>query len=532
MSEKIMTEHLSAKRTRFGVASLTALVGVCASVLMYWIMAQGPGVSPDSTIYIETARSLLAGNGFFVRGEAVTHYPPVLPLLLGVVGLFSHGDILLAGRLLAALLFGANLVLLGLTVQACTRHSLIATGCAILVFLFSATVVLIHSMVWSEAPFISFSMAGLLLLAYHVTRPSPSLLVLASLMIGLAASTRYVGVVLFPATAFAILLLDKRSLKHRAKDILILSCLACLPLVLWLIRNMLIAHSATNREFAFHPFNLNQAKSLIISTYDFFLPISIPEWTKELLVGVAFTLFVVACGFLYRKMYIKQSVTSIRISLPLILFIYSVLYVVFLFVSISFFDAHTPVNHRILLPVFLALTVAATSVAWSLSEALTLRYVWYGFVVFLLFSVSINANRAISIGMDIHNNGIGYTSRYWKESKMLAYLLRVPESMTIYSNAPDVIRLLVKKEAVMIPVKVFSGTLKRNEDYQDQMNRMIRESKDGTALIAYFSGIKWRWYLPSKEEIESMGDIPVVRRLQDGVIYGLSTAKNAKPNPH
>jgi 4-amino-4-deoxy-L-arabinose transferase-like glycosyltransferase len=128
-------------------------------------------------------------------------------------------------------------------------------------------------MVWSEAPFISFSMAGLLLLAYHVTRPSPSLLVLASLMIGLAASTRYVGVVLFPATAFAILLLDKRSLKHRAKDILILSCLACLPLVLWLIRNMLIAHSATNREFAFHPFNLNQAKSLIISTYDFFLPI-------------------------------------------------------------------------------------------------------------------------------------------------------------------------------------------------------------------------------------------------------------------
>ena len=134
--------------------------------------------------------------------------------------------------------------------------------------------------------------------------------------------------------------------------------------------------------------------------------------------------------------------------------------------------------------------------------------------------------------MDIHNNGIGYTSRYWKESKMLAYLLRVPESMTIYSNAPDVIRLLVKKEAVMIPVKVFSGTLKRNEDYQDQMNRMIRESKDGTALIAYFSGIKWRWYLPSKEEIESMGDIPVVRRLQDGVIYGLSTAKNAKPNPH
>ena len=514
----------SASSTRFGAASLTALVGVCASVLMYWILAQGPGVSPDSTTYIEAARSLLEGNGFFVKGEAMTHYPPVLPLLLGIVGWFSHGDILLASRLIAAFLFGANLVLLGFAVQMCTKHSLLATGCVILVFLFSAPVVLIHSMAWSEAPFISFSMAGFLLLAHHITRPSLSRLIMTSIMIGLAATTRYIGVVLFPTTALAIILLDKRSLKQRLTDILIISGLACLPLALWLIRNMLIARSATNRVFAFHPFNLNHAKRLIINTYDFFLPISNSGWTKALIVGVAFTLFVVACGFLYRKMHITQSVTSISIVLPLILFIYSVLYVAFLFVSVSFFDANTPVDHRILLPEFLALIVAATSVSWSLSEALNQRYVWYGFVFLLLFSVSINASHTISTGVNIHNNGTGYTSRYWKESETMAYLLSVPESMTIYSNGPALIRFLAKKKAVMIPLKVIAETLKKNEDYQDQMDRMIRESKDGTALIAYFSGITWRWYLPSNGEIESMGDIPVVSRLQDGVIYGLPFA--------
>ena len=90
MSERIQEGLFSSSRKQSGAVALIGVVGVCASAVMYQITAQGPGVTPDSTTYIETARALLARNGFFVNGQPVTHYPPVFPLLLvGVSSLCS-----------------------------------------------------------------------------------------------------------------------------------------------------------------------------------------------------------------------------------------------------------------------------------------------------------------------------------------------------------------------------------------------------------------------------------------------------------
>ena len=103
MSERIQEGLFSSSRKQSGAVALIGVVGVCASAVMYQITAQGPGVTPDSTTYIETARALLARNGFFVNGQPVTHYPPVFPLLLvGVSSLCSksaRGGLLFAGRL-------------------------------------------------------------------------------------------------------------------------------------------------------------------------------------------------------------------------------------------------------------------------------------------------------------------------------------------------------------------------------------------------------------------------------------------------
>ena len=515
-----MRDTISTDGRRFGlVFLLIVLTGVCASVLMYWITGQGPGVTPDSIDYIEAARSLLAGNGFYIQGKAMTHYPPGYPLLLGGVGLLHHGDVLVAARFLTALFFGVNLVLFGLAVQACTG-SLTATGCAILLFLSSAPIILVHSMAWSESLFIMFSMAAFLLLAHHIVRPRLYLLVLASLMAGFAAVTRYAGVVLFPTIVLALLLLGNRSIKHKMRDMIAFAGIALAPLALWLLRNVMIAQSSTNREFAFHPFNLDHTKNLISTMYDFALSISIPGWTKAIYVGVTAALFLLGVALLHRKMYIKQNATSIGIVLPAVCIIFSLIYLVFLVISISFFDAETPLNHRILLPALLALTVAGISLAWSLSKAFTQQRIWYGFVLIVFFSVSINVNHAIANAVDIHNNGSGYTSRYWKHSETIAYLSDVRDVRKIYSNGPDVIRFLTGKEAVAIPAKVSPFTRRLNEDYEEQLNQMVRECREGKALIAYLNGVTWRWYLPSIEEIESTGNLPVLSRIQDGAIYG------------
>jgi hypothetical protein len=515
-----MKDIISAGRRRFGLLFLIVLAGVCASILMYWITDQGPGVTPDSTTYVEAAQSLLVGNGLVVQGGAMTHYPPAYPLLLGAVGLLLKGDILLASRLLAALLFGANLVLFCLAVQACTRHSIVATGCAMLVFLSSAPAILIHSRAMSEAPFITFSTAAFLLLAYHIVRPTPYLLVLASLMAGFAAATRYVGVVLFPTMALALLLLGNQPIKHKLRDVIVFAGIAALPLASWLIRNVMIAQTAANREITFHPFSLIHAKQLIIMTYDFFMTVSISNWIKVFHLVVAAVLFVLGLVFLYRTLYIKQNVASIGIVLPALCIFYSLIYVTFLMITISFVDAHIPIDHRIIFPIFFTLFISGSSLAWSMSEAFCQPYIWYSFVFFILFSVSINANRAIPRALDIHKNGSGYTSLTWKHSETIFYLSKVHDVRKIYSNGPDVIHFLTGKESILIPQKISPLTRRLNEKYEEQVSQMIRECREGRALFVYLNKVTWRWYLPSIDEVESIGNLPVLRRMQDGVIYG------------
>jgi hypothetical protein len=507
-------------RRQFGLISLILLAGGCAVMLMYWITDVGPGVSPDSTAYIEAARSLRAGDGFLVQGEVMTHFPPGYPLLIAMVDWLHPGDVLQAARLLAAVFFGANLVLLSLAVYLGTRHNLTATGCAMLIFLFSAPTIAIHSMAWSEAPFLAFSMTSFLLLSYYIERREPYLLVLASLTAGFAAGTRYVGIVLFPTMALAFLLLEKRPLKRKMRDIIIGIGVAALPLVAWSIRNIRIAESATDREFAFHPVGLHQMKELIITISAFFVPVSIPAWIKAIHVGTAVALFLFGLALLYRKTWIKKNATSTCVILPGIWVIYSLTYLVFLVVSISFFDANTPFESRVLLPAILALTMASFTLAWSLAEALGRRWIWYGFLFVALLSVGINGGPAVAKAVNIHRDGSGYTSRYWKHSEIIAFLSALPHLRTIYSNRPEAIRFLTGKEAVMIPAKVFPITRRVNEDYEGKLKQMAQECNDGKALIVQFSDVASRWYLPSIEEVESMGRLPILSRVQEGVIYG------------
>ena len=493
-------------------------------MLIYWISDLGPGVSRDSAAYIDAAQNLLIGNGLFVGGRPMTHYPPGYPFLIWGITKLHTGDILQAIRFLCALLFSMNIILIGLAVHICTKQNLIATGLAMTAFLFSASVLSVHSMAWSEAPYITFSVASILLLSHHITRPRFYVLVLAALMTGVAAVTRYVGIVLLPTAVLAFYFLDNRSIKLKMRDMVLFIGIASLPLISWFIRNILIAQSETSRKFALHPIKLSHVKSFITTMHDFVLPtpdkiLPIATWIQTMNVGLAFVLFIWGGMIIYRKAHNKPNVTFIGSVLSIICVIYSVIYILFLVISISFLDAQIPLDDRILLPIIPALTIAGIVFAWSLSTIFTRRFIWYGFIFFGLLSISINAIRATIRAVDIHESGRGYTSRYWNNSESIAYISDLPGGRIIYSNGPDVIRFMTGKQAIMIPQKVFQHSRIVNEDYEKQLNQMIKECREGKAIIVFFNSMK-RWYLPSIKEIKSKGALPLLNRIQDDFIYG------------
>lgn len=527
MGEITLQSINNAPQKKSDVIFLIGFMGILAAIFMYWITAQGPGVSPDSVVYIEVARNLLDGKGFFAGGEAMTHYPPLFPLILALIGYFTGGDVLDAAHLLVAFLFGINFILFSLAVQMCTRYSLVAVFCTFFLFFFSTAIISIHEMVWSEAPFITFSMMGLLLIAYHLNCPKFYWLFLASFLLALATVTRYVGIALFPTIALAYLLLDTRDLKRRLVEFVALCVIGLLPLLLWVIRNILIAQSATNRSFSVHFFNADHAKNLIVYLYDFLLPIPISEWIKGLHIGLFAIIFYLAARYIYIYSYHHKKKLPLHITALSILMIYNVIYIFFLVISISFFDAHTPMDYRILLPFLLVMAVVIVGVFKSLSEIMSERSIWYGCLFFLFFSFTINAIPAISTAINMHHNGNGYTARYWRESAALAYLSSLPKSVKIYSNGPDIIHFLVRREAIMVPVKIFTGTRQENKNYGEQIKKVIQECEKEDSLIAYLYPFAWRWYLPSQEEIESMlgGDAEVIK-FEDGIIYRFSKEKN------
>src|SRR5687768_2666146 len=101
--------------------ALLVVGGVCALALMLWTTALGAGVSPDSVLYIDAARNLLAGKGLVALGIPLSHYPPGYPAVLALGGLAGI-EPLAGARLLNALLFGLNAMLIGWLAYACAER--------------------------------------------------------------------------------------------------------------------------------------------------------------------------------------------------------------------------------------------------------------------------------------------------------------------------------------------------------------------------------------------------------------------------
>ena len=394
------------------------LIGLCASLLLYWITSQGIGVSPDSTKYIEAAQSFRSGEGFLVQGRPMTHYPPLYSLLLVIGSVLTGNPILSTARLLSAGLFGINLFLFAAASLLCTKSRLFAVGCGVSFFLCSKSILSMHATALSEPTYIMLSMAGMILLAGHIASPHPLRLATAAVLIGFAAITRYIGGILIPAAVISLLLMDGRSLRYRIKDSLILAGIAGGPVACWLIRNILVAQSATDRTIEFHPFNIRHIERLMVRSFDFFLPVPVSNEMKILLAGIVGLLFGLTVVYLFRRINFRQEISTVRAAIPLTFSVYSILYITFLFLSITFFDALTPLTHRILLPVLFVLFLSGSWFVKRVSEIWPRKTIWYGYVLFIVLSISINIGPTTAEVIGIHRNGRGYSSPLLEKFRM------------------------------------------------------------------------------------------------------------------
>jgi hypothetical protein len=487
----------------------------------------GTGLTPDSASYIGGAGSLLAGNGFIMpRADAgpaaITHFPPLYPALIAVASAASGVSPAAAARWLNALLFGANVFLVGLLARRAAATASWAGGLVLglggaFLALTSVTLLRIHSMAWSEPAYIFFWLLGVMaLVAYRRTSRWPAFVAAAACgaAVGL---TRYAGLPVVAASAIVLLFFGRHALRRRLRDTMVYLVIALGPLALWLIRNFAVAGTATNRGVSWQPLDaahMTEASRVLASWL--LLPTAwlAPAVVGAILVGVV----VVGVGVVVADARASRAPADAAgrdaAGVALLLGLFAVIYVAFIAVSIMLFDRHVPVDGRILSPVFVAGVIVLLHGAQLVggSRVPLARYA-------LAAVVCVLAARSLLAGAlfvrSSYESGLGFNGAAWRESAVLRAIEQLPPAVAVYSNWPEAVLLRTGRPIARLP-----WARHLNESYEADLAGLAARMKGGASVVAYFRRYR-RGSVAAEHEL--LERLPLAQRVRtrDGAMYAL-----------
>jgi len=512
-------------RGKVDSALVAVLAGyaIGAAAVVIWATPWGVGLSPDSAVYIAGARTLAELKGYAQPGDGyalspIVHYPPAYSASLAVLRIVGW-DPFDAARWLNALLFGSNAILVGYLVYGIRRRwSSAATAAALMITAYP--LVQTHTMAWSEPLFIFLELCVWLCLLNHSRFWSPGNLIGAGIAAGLAALARYVGIAVILAGGIALLILICPGWKRRITQLLVFLFCSVLPVVLWVGRNWWISGSATNRTMGFHIIDFERIVGIFTTISTWF----VGDWLRVANPALVLCLagLVVFAIALQRRNNSVAPATAEADYLNWLMLLFLVCYFGVLLVSISLLDDQTPIDTRILAPIYPVLLLLGFGIAAGRSreERATETKRWLSWGAILLL-VGLQAAQSWPWLRHTRTEGVGYASRMWRESSLLRQVKTLESSAVIYSNAPDVLYTLIGRAAYMLPRKTRPDAREPNSQFSAQIGEMEAKLKSSRGVIVYFDRVRWRRYLPDGEELEARIALRVLRRVSDGTIYAV-----------
>jgi 4-amino-4-deoxy-L-arabinose transferase-like glycosyltransferase len=507
------------------------LLSLLAVALVILATRFGIGVTPDSTVYLEAARNLTAGRGLIALaadGELrpMTHYPPLYSSLLALIGL-GHVSIAGAARWLQAILFGANVLLVGFVIARSARNSFWLPIVGALLMLTAPDVVAVHTLALTEPLFILLAVSCLVTLAQYLKNDRPGWLILAASLAGLALLTRYVAVTLMVTGLAALLLLPQRDWRRRLTSAFVFGAITALPMILWFIRNARLTGSQTDRQMIFHPPGIKQFVVAISTVASWLL---VGKVRGDLRIGIFVAETILAVLFLlYLRKQIRRSAVDDDSSreighdlnfkqLPLVLLIFIVSYTGFIIIATSLFDL-VIFDERTLLPLHVVsivlVLVCASKLLVRFPNIRGIR------LTLILAAIAVLGSYFLrTAGWFAHTryDGQGYASRAWKESKTVHRVRSLAPEIPIYSNAPDAVYYLTGRPAILVPEKTVFITGRLNQNYETELAKMGSRLKTEEGALVYFNTLPERWYLTSESELEERLALREVLKETDGSI--------------
>ena len=440
------------------------LASVFGVAVMLLITRNGIGILPfDSIIYINTSWNVLTGHGFYENNyydfgrSAMTHYAPLYSAAIALISA-SGIEPLSAARLLNSLLFGANILCIGIAIRVISsswKAALTGAICAMM----SESMLHIHCLALSEPLFLLLFLLSVILLSQYIASQKTIALVLSSLMLSCSVCTRYSGAALIAAEIVAVLLLCRTTVKQRCIDAASVAVIGSAPIGLWTIRNLLISGNPFDRFFSFCPIAPRELKQGLHTIAQWVFPgqrlplVTIPLLSVCLLALAVLLLRPLGtapagAAYLLRK--------AVRLAAPdsmsRIFLLFVVVYLLFLVLSMSTFDHQTPFDMRILLPVFvsclilgIAFCANAFSRQWNSRAA---RALFFLCILIVGFSYVLTGVRWVTKEKNQH----AYIFlKPGKTSGIISAVKDLPPGTMLYSNNECILWLYCDRPACMLP---------------------------------------------------------------------------------
>lgn len=510
--------------------SLLCLVTLLAGIAgLVWATRLGPGLSPDSVHYIAVAQSLSNGHGLADSitgaGEPLTRFPPIYPLMLAAGSFLQLSAQQAAVWLSGGLMVGLVLVMLVLLALSGSSRPW-AAAFLTLSMVASPVMFIPFTMVWTEPLFIFLCYACLFCTIVFLSGDAgwPWFLAIA-VTAALAPLTRYIGVILAPTVGIGLVVFGKGSTRRRLLLAGALTVTSETPLAAWWIRNQAVAGSATSRVLAVHPVGLEQVKQAIGTLSGWIhLPIGLPgELKLAVLLGLAgITLMVIGPRGLRLGSAADGASVQDR-SLPSVInlmALFIVMYALGLGLSMSFVDANTPLDDRLLSPIFPAVALIAGCAIGSVPRRGAVTFLARGLLsLVLIMAVGLMLKDSFGWAQRSASTGIGFNQLRWRSSDVLRAMPDLSPSVGIYSNSPEAVYLYAHRSAMPLPSRFNQTTQQPNLDYRLQMERLRKRLEMGEEVVVYFSGLP-SGFRPDLQELVDWAGEDMEISFEDGAVIG------------
>jgi hypothetical protein len=514
---------------KFAIASILLLAFAGLFTILY---ANRPaiGVSPDSAIYIASAKSLLKGDGLSIptginQPTAMTHYAPLYSALLGLLGITGLSFNTIA-KGLNAILFFSTLSLTGFVVLKSSEKYWLLAPSASLFLLVSEDMLTIHSYAWSEPLFISLFILGCYLFGHYLWKPSPLKLAASIGLLSMAFLTRYAGVAVLPTIFLGVLLFQPDRLSKRLLRSVGLSLACAIPSLVWFIRNYIRSGNLSDRNLVYHPLASHDYRNGLDTVSNWILPGRITGDLRDYLVILFLGAAMILIGyglFKIRGRALEQEKRYLGQILPFLFAIFGLSYLLMLVFTMLFVDAQSTFEYRLLSPLLISGIILTFSILpGTLKKIPWLVQLILGLLFLLL--IGFNVVHSLKFVSKAHAGSFKmYAGKGWQQAEIIQHVRDMPENSPIYSNGDEAINYVLGRPAARFPQKSDPFSSQVNPNYRQEIDQMqeILQERDG--FIVCFSGMTWRGYLPDCEELEALLPLKIHWAGDEGWIYTLGS---------